>query len=250
MKKLAGDDVTISKSSYNMMLVVVVAVLVVASFMGGFIIGGSGKTTTTGQIVQPDNTIPDDGIPSRVSVSLDDDAVKGSQDAKVTIIEFSDFQCPYCRSFYTETYKQIDNEYVKTGKVKIAYRDFPLSFHAAAQKSAEAAECAADQGKFWEMHDKIFEEQAKLGTGTVSYGVNELKKWASELGLDAESFNSCLDSGKYASEIQKDISDGTAAGVTGTPAFFVGSQDKGYILVAGAYPYEVFKQLIEQELAS
>src|SRR3989304_2938085 len=145
----------------------------------------------------------------------------------VVVFEFSDFQCPFCRRFYTQTLSQIKEEYVSTGKIKFVYRDFPLSsIHPAAEKSAEASECAEEQGKFWEYHDKIFMEQDKLGQGTIEYGIEELKKWASEIGLDENKFNQCLDSGKYESEVEKDFNDGVSYGVGGTPTFYVGTTQK------------------------
>ncbi|RMF06236.1 DsbA family protein [Candidatus Woesearchaeota archaeon] len=168
----------------------------------------------------------------------DDDPVKGDENAPVTIVEWSDFQCPFCGRFYSQTLSQIEDEYVKTGKVKIVYRDFPLSFHQHAQKAAEAAECADDQGKFWEFHDKIFENQRDLSE-------ENLKKWAEELGLDTEKFNACLDSGEKADEVKADMQDGSAAGIRGTPGFIINGK-----LISGAQPYSVFKQAIEDALNS
>src|SRR3989344_396320 len=151
----------------------------------------------------------------------DDDPVLGDPNAPVTIVEFSDFQCPFCRSLWKSTFPSLRQKYLVTGKAKFIYRDFPLSFHPGAQPAAEAGECADEQGKFWEMHDKIFGEQEKLGSGTVQFTVDDLKKWAREVGLDTVKFNECLDSGKYRSEVQNDLQAGQAAGVTGTPGTFV-----------------------------
>jgi len=175
----------------------------------------------------------------RRSVSVDDDPVKGSSNAKVTIVEFSDFQCPFCARFYSQTLKEIDEQYIKTGKVKLVYRDFPLSFHQYAQKAAEAAECANEQGKFWEYHDLLFERQEEWSNG----GIQKFKEYAQELGLDSAKFNDCLDSGKFAQEVQKDSVDGQAYGVSGTPTFFING-----IEVVGAQPFSVFKQIIDNEL--
>lgn len=180
----------------------------------------------------------------KVDVSSDDDPFIGNEKAKVTIVEFSDFQCPFCRIFWSEAYQQIKKEYIDTGKIKFVYRDYPLPFHTAAQPSAEAAECADDQDKFWEMHDKIFGEQTKQGTGTINYGVVELKKWASEIGLNTSKFNQCLDSGKYKSEVESDLADGSAYGVSGTPTLYVNGNP-----IVGAQPFSVFQAIIEQELA-
>ena len=180
-----------------------------------------------------------------VEVSADDDPFIGPEDAKVTIIEFSDFQCPFCRSFWSGAFNQIKSEYIGAGKsVKFVYRDFPLSFHPMAQKYAEAAECAGDQNRYWEMHDKIFEEQEKLGTGTISsLDVSDVKGWAAELGLNSANFDQCLDSGKHAEEVRKDFADGSKAGVSGTPSFFINGN-----LLVGAQPFESFKQIIDAEL--
>ena len=179
--------------------------------------------------------------PTPIQVSIDDDPVKGDKDAPVTIVEFSDFQCPFCQRFYQQTLPSIEENYVKTGKVKIVFRDFPLSFHQNAQKAAEAAECADDQGKFWQYHDMLFEKGSGDGTGLAT---NDLKSYAQTLGLNTATFNNCLDSGKYTSEVQKDQADGTSYGVRGTPAFFVNGQ-----LISGAQPYANFQQVIDAELA-
>ncbi|MFH1256350.1 MAG: DsbA family protein [Candidatus Diapherotrites archaeon] len=164
----------------------------------------------------------------------DDDAVRGAADAKVTIVEFSDYQCPYCGKA-EPTVEQILKDY--DGKVKLVFRDFPLSFHQYAQKASEASECAGEQGKFWEMHDMLFANQSNLTDA-------ELKKYAADLGLDTAKFNSCLDSGAMASEVQKDFEDGQAAGVSGTPSFFINGQ-----ILVGAQPISEFKKIIDAELA-
>ena len=181
---------------------------------------------------------------SVVNVSADDDAVLGDPNAPVTIIEFSDFQCPFCRKFYTETLPQIKKDYLLTGKAKLVYRDFPLvQIHPGATPAAEGAECAREQGKFWEMHDAIFDEQGKLGSGTVQFTALDVKKWAANIGLNASKFNQCLDSGKYKQEVEKDLADGSAAGVNGTPATFINGR-----LVSGAQPFVAFKVIIDEEL--
>jgi protein-disulfide isomerase len=176
------------------------------------------------------------GTGAVVDVKEGDSPSIGDKNAPVTIIEFSDFECPFCERFYTQSYKQIKANYVDTGKVRIVFKHFPLPFHANAQKAAEASECAREQGKFWEMHDKLFENQNAIS-------ISSLKGYAADLGLDTSKFNSCLDSGKYASRVQKDASDGSAAGVSGTPSFFINGKS-----VVGAQPYSVFQQAIEAEL--
>lgn len=189
----------------------------------------------------PAGIIEDNGnVPSANAADLtaltDDDAIKGDKNAPVTIIEFSDYECPFCEKFYSETYSQIEKNYIKTGKVKFIYRDFPLGFHQNAQKAAEAAECAGEQGKYYEMHNQLFEKG-------VSGGSAGFKQYAKELGLDPTKFNQCLDSGAMVSEVKKDLADGSKLGVSGTPAFFINDQE-----VVGAQPYSVFEQIIEQKL--
>jgi protein-disulfide isomerase len=172
-----------------------------------------------------------------------DDPVLGRDDAPVTIVEFSDFQCPFCRSFWSGAYAEIKTQYIDTGKVRLIFRDWPLSFHSAAKPSALAANCAHEQGKFWQYHDKMFSEQAKQGQGTVSYGIPELKRWAAEIGVDAAKFNACLDASTYAAEVDQDIADGNKYGVSGTPSFFINGK-----LVVGAQPFPAFKTAIDAAL--
>ena len=171
------------------------------------------------------------------NVNIEGDPALGEDNAPVVIVEFSDFQCPFCKRFRDQTFDQIKTKYIDTGKVKFVYRDYPLSFHPQAKPSALAAECADDQGKFWEYHDKIFENQASLSDSNY-------KAWASELGLDTEKFNGCLDSAEHSAEVDEDFKEGSSYGVTGTPGFLVNG-----IPVKGAQPYSVFEQLIEKELA-
>lgn len=176
-------------------------------------------------------------------VSTDDDPFLGDKDAPVTIIEFSDYQCPFCRRFWTDTLPQLKDQYLNTGKARLIYRDFPLDFHLAAQAAAETAECAGDQERYWEMHDKIFNEQGRQGEGTISFTEQDLKQWAKEIGLKTKTFNQCLTDGKYRNEVKKDLEDGVRAGVSGTPTFFI----NGRVLV-GAQPLAAFQAIIEEEL--
>lgn len=180
---------------------------------------------------------------STVNVSADDDPFLGNANAPVTIIEFGDFQCPFCRKLWRDALPQIKAKYIDTGKAKFVYRDFPLDIHPAAEPSAQAAACANEQGKFWQYHDKIFEEQDKQGESTIRYAVEDLKKWAREVGLNVNSFNTCLDSGKYKQEVDKDLQDGIAAGVTGTPGSFINGRQ-----IKGALPFAQFEKIIEEEL--
>lgn len=180
---------------------------------------------------------------SVVDVDVDDDMGLGNPDAPVQILEFSDFQCPYCRKFYNDTFAQLKENYIDKGLVYFVYRDFPLEIHPDAQSAAEAAECAADQNKGWEMHDLIFEGQDALGSGTVDIPVGSLKSYADQLDLETTTFNECLDSGQYADEVAADIQDALQYGVSATPTFFI----NGHILV-GAQPYSTFSTMIDKLL--
>ena len=241
-KSKDSDVITISKASFWRIISGILALLLVISvYTGGFNTGSPAIKETQGaegdQAVQPKGQQAPNQPTLDTASLTDDDAVKGDANAPVTIIEWSDFECPFCERFYTQTLPSIQKEYIDTGRVKFVYRDFPLDFHQNAQKAAEAAECADEQGKFWEMHDLLFENG-------VSGGVSAFKKYASDLGLDTGKFNDCLDSGKMASEIAKDLQDGARAGIRGTPGFIINGQ-----LVSGAQPFENFKQIIDAELA-
>jgi len=168
-----------------------------------------------------------------VDVSIDDDAIKGDENAKVTIIEFSDYECPFCKKA-EPTMKKILKNY--EGKVRWVYRDFPMSYHKNAQLAAEASEAAHAQGKYWEYHDLIYENTKNLKKA-------DLIKYAEQLGLDVQQFTSDLESGKYTEEVKKDLADGEKAGVDGTPAFFINGRK-----VVGAQPYEEFARVIDEEL--
>ncbi len=160
---------------------------------------------------------------------------RGPASALVTIVEFSDFQCPYCGREYP-VIEKLMKEY--DGKVRLVFRNFPLDFHPFAQKAAEAGACAADQGqdKFWALHNKMFENQQKLA-------VDDLKGYAKSVGLDAGKFEKCLDSGEKKGLVEADEKAGTEAGVNGTPAFFING-----VFVNGAVPYDQIKQTVDREL--
>ena len=177
-------------------------------------------------------------VPVAEAADADDDPFLGEEDAAVTLIEFTDYQCPFCGRHKTQTMSQIISEYVDSGKVKYVVRDFPLSFHNNAQKAGEASECADDQGKFWEMHEKLFDNQTSLDLAS-------LKRFAGEVGLNQGTFDDCLDSGKHAQEVQNDMKDGQAAGVTGTPGFILLDKDGKGSKLSGAQPFASFKAAID-----
>jgi protein-disulfide isomerase len=170
----------------------------------------------------------------RADVGYNSARVRGNANAPVTIVEFSDFRCPFCLRAYV-TVKNLLEKY--DGKVKLAYRDLPLlEMDSALPGSAEAARCAEEQGKFWEYHDLLFENQT---SGETAY-----RKYAEIVGLDNERFNACMKSGKFKGPIQEDFAAGIGLGITGTPSFFING-----IMITGAQPQSVFEQVIDQELA-
>jgi len=190
--------------------------------------------------------------PQIIQGLLDDDPVKGNPDATVTIVEFSDFQCPFCKRFHETTLPLILENYVDTGKVKLVYRDYPIeSLHPnGAILTALASECADEQGMFWQYHDKLFQTQKNWERLAAEDVADEIKKYAVELGLDTNQFNDCFDSGKYMDEVKNDLQDGASYGITGTPGFFIGNEESGYLKVSGAQPYSSFQRILDQMLAS
>lgn len=225
-----SGNISISKESiWKYSTIILLAVLVVGAFV--FFSNSTGKTPT-GNVVA--------GNGQAVKIDSTNAPIKGSKDAKVTMIEFSDFECPFCGRHFLQTYPQIVKNYVDTGKMNFMFMDFPLSFHPSAQKAAESAEAVraqlGDTG-YWQMHDKLYSNQESLS-------IENYKKWARELGVDGEQFDKDLDSGKYAGAVKSDMNIGQAAGVSGTPAFFINGKS-----IVGACPYSTFKQAIDAELA-
>ncbi len=172
----------------------------------------------------------------------ENDHIKGDRNAQITMIEFSDFQCPYCKKFHP-TMQRVMKEY--KGQVRWIYRHFPLDFHRNAQKSAEASECAGEQNKFWEFTDKAFENSQPDGTGLDT---KDLKRYAKEMGLDTNKFNSCLLSGKFANKVRADMNSGKALGVTGTPGTILIDKNGNTQLISGAFPYSDIKSRIDSAL--
>jgi protein-disulfide isomerase len=181
------------------------------------------------------------------TVTTGDNPSLGRRDAPVTIVEFSDYQCPFCRQFVSTTLPAIKSAYVDSGKVRYVFRDFPIDhIHPYARKASEAARCAGDQGKYWQMHDLLFQNQQSLAP-------DQLPGLGSKLGLDATAFNACLSSSKYAGAIQQNYGDGSAAGVRGTPSFVIGrtrpdDRVEG-VPVVGARPLTEFRQEIDRLLS-
>lgn len=170
----------------------------------------------------------------RMQVEMGTHPVKGAENAKVTVIEFSDFQCPFCKKG-AATMADVFKKY--STKIKYTFRDYPLPFHDRAKFAANAARCASDQGKFWEFHDKLFADQSKLSD-------DDFIALGKELKLDAAKFDPCVKGMQKVAEIDKDAQDGENAGVSGTPAYFING-----IFLSGALPKEKFEEVIDQELS-
>ena len=169
----------------------------------------------------------------RMEVGLGTYPVKGPKEAKITIVEFSDFECPYCKKG-SETMKEVLKKY--KGKVNYYFRDFPLSFHKRAKPMANAARCASDQGKFWPLHDKLFDNQSKSSD-------EDLIALGKELKLDMEKYEACVKGMTHIAAIEKDFVDGQNVGVSGTPAYFING-----VFLSGAVPLKKFEEIIEKEL--
>jgi protein-disulfide isomerase len=181
-------------------------------------------------------------------VAIGTNMTRGRNDAPITMIEFSDYQCPFCKRHIDQTVPGLVKDYVDAGKVRYAFRDFPLSqIHPLAAKAAEAARCAGEQGKYWEMHDRLFAKQNELEA-------EKLPAHAQAIGLDATKFRECLDQSRYADAVKKDLDAGTEIGVRGTPAIVIGLTDgenaKSAVLIRGAHPIATFKTEIDKLLAA
>jgi protein-disulfide isomerase len=184
-----------------------------------------------------------------VPVDLGNHPTKGNSAAKLTLIEFSDYQCPYCARHVRDTDPQLEKEYVQTGKVQYLFFDMPLeNIHKLAFKAAEASRCAGEQGKYWEMHDRLYANQRAL---------EQWSAHAKALGLDVTRFEGCMNTGKFAGAIRSDMATAQKLGINGTPAFLVAATDpndpkkvKGLALIRGAQPFGVFKMEIDRALAA
>jgi len=187
-------------------------------------------------------------VVSDVNVVLDvsGDPAKGNPDAMLTLVEFTDYQCPFCGRHVKSVMPQVLKEYVDTGKVRYVIRDFPLSFHKNAKNAAYAAHCAGEQGKYWEMHDVLFNNQKALER-------DKLSEYAGTLELDVAAFDECLDSGRYTDKVDASLKDGARATVKGTPSFVIGTvgddgKVKGTKIIRGAVGFNVFKSALDDQL--
>ena len=253
------SKIFIKKSTFNGLILGLVLVIGIAAFFAGSYV----TNLNSNQISEKDledaiaklelkilqNQLPTKQPQLPVKISTDNDPIIGDPNAPITIIEFSDFQCPFCARFHIQTLPLILEEYIEQGKVKLVFRDFPIqSIHPNALPASIAAECANEQGKFKEMHDTLFDNQNKWNNQDTDDALSLFSQYATNIQLEQETFDSCLTNGKYIDEIKKDLDDGREYGVSGTPGFFVGNDEIGYVELKGAQPFESFKKIIDAQL--
>ena len=232
-----GDTIRIKRS----LLTVLLVPLAFAVGLGaGYLLWGrsAGSEAQTAAAAQNQSAAAQDSPQqiTRYDVPVDDDPAYGPEDAPITIIEFSDYECPYCRSWQAEVLPRLLETY--PDQIRLVYRDFPLSsIHPNAAPAAVAANCAHEQGAYWEFHDRLF--SMELGLSDRAY-----QQYASDLGLDTESFAECLKSDRHVDEVQADFQYAAELGVRSTPTFFING-----IALVGAQPFELFQELIDKELA-
>lgn len=177
------------------------------------------------------------------SVATLGNPILGDLKAPVTLVEFTDYQCPFCRKFYLAAYKELKKEYIDTGKLRFVLRDLPLGFHPYAKPAAISAHCAGEQDKFWQMHDALFEGN--------KFTPQDILGYASSIGLQNDAFKSCLSSGRYNDGIEQDVKDANKAGITGTPGFVIGRTTDNMVkgaLISGARPFSAYKAEIDKLL--
>jgi len=261
------SKITVKKSTYNNMLKGMVAVIAIATFLGGYAIGSIGDNSNSlsadeikemiseieakapVQSLQPTQAPSKPSAPQIFQVSVDDDPFKGDPDAPVTVIEFSDFQCPFCFRFFSQTLPALEKNYIDTGKIKLVYRDMPLdSLHPNARPAHIAAECADEQGKFWEYHDVLFENQGQWNRLSSADLSSQLNEYATSMGLNSASFDTCLSSQSMADEVNADLLESRKYTATGTPTFFIGNEENGFIKLVGAQPFSAFQAAIDAQL--
>lgn len=212
------------------------AILIAAVMVSGSLLYVNGAKLPTGQTLDGSN--PKNKVQE---LSVGDSPFLGDKNAKITIVEFADFRCPFCERFYQDAEKQIIANYVNTGKAKFVFKHYAFLGQESTWAS-EAAECANEQGKFWEYHNWLYDNQAPE-SDLAYYSKTNLIKYAGKVGLDTNKFSSCLNSDKYSGRVSTDLSQGQTAGVTGTPTVFINGQS-----IVGAQPFSVFKAIIDSEL--
>lgn len=223
-----------------------IAIIIAGMIIGGSVIYSSVGNRPVNNNVAVEQEAQPTGSPDEMRPVSSDDHIRGDANAPVKIVEFSDTECPFCKSFHP-TMKRVMSEYGASGKVAWVYRHFPLSIHPKAQKEAEATECAAEQGgndKFWAYIDRIYE----ITPANNRLDESELPKIAQYVGLNVQQFNVCLESGKYSERVANDTQDAINSGGQGTPWTIIVAQNGKKFTVNGAQPYAALKQVIDLAL--
>jgi len=267
------EKITIKKSTYSMIIIGAIIAIATAAFFAGFLAGNSSSESDSDNITKaelenlvaalekneanvqaqptPAAQPTQPSAPSIIKISLDDDPVKGDPDAPITIVEFSDFQCPFCGRWYTNTLSEVVENYIDTGKANLVYRDMPLtSIHPNAFSAHVAAECADEQNKFWDYHNMLFEKQTEWSRLSSDDLSAKLTEYATTVGLNTPNFESCLSSEEIKDEVRADEQDARTYGVTGTPTFFIGNEKDGFVKLSGAQPFTSFQNAIDKQLDS
>jgi len=261
VENIKKNEKVIKKSTFNSLIIGIIIVTGIAAFFTGSFVSNLNSEQVSQKefedaIAELELKMLEKQLPTSQpnlppKISADNDPVIGNPDAPITIIEFSDFQCPFCAKFHIQTLPAIMNEYIEKGTVKLVFRDFPIqSIHPNAVPASVAAECANEQGKFKEMHDILFEKQNQWSNLETIYAIELFNQYSSDIQLEQEQFSSCLSTAKYVKEIQNDLNDGRTYGITGTPGFFIGNEQIGFIELKGAQPFESFKKIIDKQLGN
>ena len=265
-----NKTITLSRSTFIKISIITIVALMISSFLGGYTLKThitdtsvtipssallsllESRDTTTSTLQENNSSGSGDGTsiaptPSvNPVISVDDDPIRGNKDASITMIEFSDYQCPFCKRVFNETMPEIKEKYIDTGKVKHVFRDYPIpTSHPNALTAAIAAQCANDEQKYWEYHDILFAKQAEWEALTGNNTISKFKEYADNLGINMDNFNSCLDSKQYEEEVNKDLQEGATYGITGTPTFYVGNREKGFTELSGSQPFASFENVFK-----
>jgi len=255
------NEKIVKKSTFNVLIITIILITGIAAFFAGSYVSNFNSDKISQEeldnvIAKLELKILEKQLPTKqaalpLKISSENNPFIGNPDAPITIIEFSDFQCPFCARFHIQTLPTIMEEYIEKGDVKLVFRDFPLqSIQPNAVPASVSAECSNEQGKFKEMHDILFEKQNEWSNLETAYAIELFNQYSEQINLEQEQFTSCLSTGKYVKEIQNDLNDGRAYEITGTPGFFIGNQEIGFVELKGAQPFESFKKVIDSQLGN
>jgi len=243
------ESVTIKKSTLNRLIIGVTVAAVVSAFLGGYVLGT--ETTSSSETIIKNSKDTADQSSNKIAGSVNFDIPPfarfiGDESAPISIVEFGDYQCPFCKRFFDQTEPQLMQEYVMSGKAKFYFLDFVI-VGPDSLTLAEGAWCADEQGKYYQYHDYVYSNQGDENSG---WGTPEkVKSFARDLGLDVEEFSLCLDSKKYEERVQQLTALAQGLGSTGTPSTFIGNEELGFTQITGAQPYAVFQQVLDPLLA-